>query len=130
MKNEDKAREIAVDNCTHAGCSHGEHYFSSGCDCYKSAMQMADWKDEGFLEWLKTIDTYSLKEKSRYIKLAIKKLENTMANKKKYRIVTDHDNIFCVEELKQQTWCLVFRALHGKAGLELAEEWIENRKEN
>lgn len=38
-------------------------------------MEMAEWKDEGFLEWLKEIDTYSLKDKSRYIKLAIKNLE-------------------------------------------------------
>lgn len=129
MKNEDKAREIAVDNCTHAGCSHGEHYFSSGCDCYKSAMQMADWKDEGFLEWLKTIDTYSLKEKSRYIKLAIKKLENTMANQKKYRIVTDLSGVFTVEEQQSCCWVKRFIAGKGKDGLERAEEWLANRKD-
>lgn len=45
MSNEDKSREIANNNCTHANCSHGEHYFTSELDCYKAAMEMAEWKD-------------------------------------------------------------------------------------
>lgn len=46
MTNEEKSREIANDNCTHANCSHGEHYFTSELDCYKAAMEMAEWKDD------------------------------------------------------------------------------------
>lgn len=89
---------------------------------------MAAWKDEGFLEWLKTIDTYSLKEKSRYIKLAIKKLENTMAIQQKFRIVADLSGMFTVEELQSCCWIKRFIAGKGKAGLELAEEWLANLK--
>lgn len=47
MKNEDKAKEISNNNCTHiclADCS-AESYFSSEIDCYKTAMEMAEWKD-------------------------------------------------------------------------------------
>lgn len=46
MNNEKKAREIANNNLTHAHCSHGEHFFTSESDCYKAAMEMAEWKDE------------------------------------------------------------------------------------
>lgn len=48
ISNEQKAREIANDNCTHiclADCS-AESYFSSENDCYKAAMQAMAWKDK------------------------------------------------------------------------------------
>lgn len=44
--NEEKAREIAHNNSTHAHCSHGEHFFTSESDCYKAAMAMSEWKDK------------------------------------------------------------------------------------
>lgn len=50
ITNEEKAKEIANDNCTHiclADCS-AESYFGSENDCYKAAMEMAQWKDELF----------------------------------------------------------------------------------
>lgn len=46
MTNKYKSREIANNNCTHANCSHGEHYFTSELDCYKAAMEMAEYKDK------------------------------------------------------------------------------------
>lgn len=56
MTNEEKAREIAFNNCSHVGCSHGEHYFDSTEDCYNSAIIMAEWKEkqmiEKAVEWL------------------------------------------------------------------------------
>ena len=48
ISNEQKAIEIANDNCTHiclADCS-AESYFSSENDCYKAAMQAMKWKDK------------------------------------------------------------------------------------
>lgn len=48
ISNEQKAREIANDNCTHiclADCS-AESYFSSENDCYNAAMQAMKWKDK------------------------------------------------------------------------------------
>lgn len=48
ISNEEKARKIANDNCTHiclADCS-AESYFSSENDCYKAAMEAMEWKDE------------------------------------------------------------------------------------
>ena len=48
MKNEEKAREIANDNCTHIcmeDCS-AESYFSSEIDCLKSALAAMEWKDK------------------------------------------------------------------------------------
>lgn len=59
MTNEEKAIEIANNNCTHAHCSHGEHYFTSVGDCYRAAKEMAAWKDEQFAEqnkWHKVAD--------------------------------------------------------------------------
>lgn len=60
MTNEDKAREIANNNCTHictAECSE-ESYFSSEIDCYKAAMEMAEWKEKQMIdkacEWLES----------------------------------------------------------------------------
>ncbi|MBO7593961.1 MAG: hypothetical protein J6T12_03245 [Salinivirgaceae bacterium] len=55
ISNEQKAREIANDNCTHiclADCS-AESYFGSENDCYKAAMEAMEWKDEQILQWLK-----------------------------------------------------------------------------
>lgn len=52
ISNQQKAKEIANDNCTHiclADCS-AESYFSSENDCYNAAMQMAQWKDEQYKE--------------------------------------------------------------------------------
>jgi hypothetical protein len=48
ISNEEKAREIANDCCTHiclADCS-AESYFGSENDCYKAAMEAMSWKDK------------------------------------------------------------------------------------
>ena len=52
-----------------------------------------------------------------------------MTKQQKYRIVADLDCIFSVEEKLSGTWCKRFIAGKGKEGLELAEEWIANRKD-
>lgn len=52
MTNEEKAEKIANNNCTHiclADCS-AESYFSSENDCYKTAMEMAEWKEKEMLD--------------------------------------------------------------------------------
>lgn len=69
MTNEEKALELGKKYETPC---HG----IGDCEfeARQSALEMAEWKDEGFLEWLKEIDTYTLKDKSKYIKLAIEKL--------------------------------------------------------
>ena len=51
-----------------------------------------------------------------------------MIKQKKYRIVADMDSLFSVEEMLSGIWCKRFIAGKGKAGLELAEEWLSNRK--
>lgn len=48
VDDEEKAREIAHNNCTHAHCSHGEDFFTSEGDCYKAAMEMAEWKEQQY----------------------------------------------------------------------------------
>lgn len=56
MKPQEKAKEIANDNCTHiclADCS-AESYFSSENDCYKAALQAMQWKDKQFAVLLRT----------------------------------------------------------------------------
>ena len=50
-----------------------------------------------------------------------------MNKQKRFRIVAELDGIYRVEELKQQTWCIVFSAGHGNEGLELAETWLADR---
>lgn len=55
MTNEQKAKEIANNNCTHiclADCS-AESYFSSENDCYKAAIKAMEWKDKEWAERFK-----------------------------------------------------------------------------
>ena len=51
-----------------------------------------------------------------------------MNKQKKFRIVADMDSLFSVEEMLSGIWCKRFIAGKGKAGLELAEEWLSNQK--
>lgn len=69
MNDLEKAKEIL--DIRYASKCHHQYLIND-------LIKMAEWKDEGFLEWLKEINTYSLKDKSKYIKLAIEKLENKM----------------------------------------------------
>lgn len=53
-----------------------------------------------------------------------------MTKQQKFRIVADLKGFFCVEELSNGIWCKRFIAGKGQTGLELAEEWIANKKMN
>ena len=54
-----------------------------------------------------------------------------MVNKQqKYRIVADMAGFFCVEESMNGIWYKRFIAGKGQTGLELAEEWLANKKMN
>ena len=51
-----------------------------------------------------------------------------MKKQQKYRIATDKQDIFWVQELRNGTWCDRFGGGKGKSGLEACEEWIAKQE--
>lgn len=81
MTNEEKAREIANNNCTHIcmeDCS-AESYFSSENDCYKSALEAMQWKDNGNKE-VSVFDILGIKRKKPITNLLKHNIMATLIN--------------------------------------------------